>query len=210
MTWRVARSLDTLANEVNARWPGRSKISDGTLGDQAHAARVSDHNPDAAGIVRARDITAWDPDGDGPQDAIAETIAETLRANRDPRVKYVIWRGRMFASYSNASRKAWEWGPYTGSNGHFHHVHVSVVPDARADGTAPWGIYPTAGTPAPPEEFTMDKEAEKRFDRLEAAVKALTEYVKGKPDGKGKTRLERIGEDTNATRAAVGRLEGKG
>lgn len=150
-SWRLARSLVQLRDEVNGRWPKRATTSDGALGDAAHSARRSDHNPDDKGVVRAVDVTEWDPDTPhDDNDDVAEVIAETLRASRDPRIKYVIWRGRMFSSYGTSSRRAWEWGPYSGPNGHFQHVHVSVVADDRADGTAPWGISATPKPPAPP------------------------------------------------------------
>lgn len=45
MPWTLARSLDQLRGEINRRWPDRSKVSDGTLGDRAHAARKSDLSP---------------------------------------------------------------------------------------------------------------------------------------------------------------------
>lgn len=139
MTWRPSHAITSLQGEVNTAHPGRSTISDGTKGDPAHAGRVSDHNPDPNGIVHAWDCTVWDgPDADQADD-VANPLAEFLRARRDPRTKYVIHRGQMFASYRTATREPWQWGPYTGPNGHFYHVHISVYGD---DG-APWG-YPTA------------------------------------------------------------------
>lgn len=132
---RVSHAIDQLRAEVNATHPGRSKISDGTLGDQAHAARVSDHNPDANGIVHAIDITVWDGPDANTTDDVAVVLAEYLRAKRDPRTKYVIHRGRVFRGYDKPGIPAFTWAPYTGPNGHFHHVHVSVYGD---DG-APWG-----------------------------------------------------------------------
>lgn len=134
MTWRLAGSLVELRHEFDEAHPNRPKQSDGTLGDTAHAARTSDHNPDADGIVRAWDCTAIDESKPHP-------LAEFLLAKRDPRTKYVISQGRMFASYSTSTRKAWTWGPYTGANGHFHHCHVSVVAGAAGDNPARWG-YP--------------------------------------------------------------------
>jgi len=172
MSWRLSRALVSLQAEVNADEPERSKASDGTKGDDAHAARVSDHNPDAAGIVHAWDCTVWDDEDPDELDDVAGPLAEFLRASRDPRIKYVIHRGRMFSSYATATRKAWEWGPYTGANGHFHHVHVSVY----GDDPAPWG-YP-ATTQPPKDWYDMATEADltriidARLDAKLAPIKA--------------------------------------
>ncbi len=66
MAWRTAKSLDVLLDEINRAAPKRSKASDGSIGDAAHATRSSDHNPWVrwlgTGIVTARDFT-HDPAG---------------------------------------------------------------------------------------------------------------------------------------------------
>lgn len=131
MGWRIARSLETLRAQVNAAHPARSKASDGTIGDAAHAATVSDHNPDRAGVVRALDLT-----NDPAHGFSAAALAETLRLSRDPRIKYVISNRRIFS----ATISPWTWRPYSGTDPHTSHVHVSVVPDGRADDTSPWTI----------------------------------------------------------------------
>src|SRR5262245_33953750 len=43
--WRVAQCLLTLLGQVDELAPKRSRRCDGTIGDAAHAARTSDHNP---------------------------------------------------------------------------------------------------------------------------------------------------------------------
>lgn len=140
MAWTLAGSLVTLRNEFDRAHPNRPKASDGTIGDPAHAARTSDHNPDANGVVRAWDCTALDETKPHP-------LAEWIAANRPPRVKYVISRGRIMKSYTSSSGPAWTWLPYTGINGHFHHCHVSVTAAPWGDDPAPWG-YP-GGIPKP-------------------------------------------------------------
>ena len=136
MAWRLAESLKVFRDAVNARFPGRAKVSDGTIGDAAHASRPSDHNPDPDGVVKALDITT-DPD-DG---ANTEALAEHLRQTRDPRLKYVIAAGRMFSSYAAHGVPAWTWRPYTGTNPHVRHFHLSVQKDAaHYDDRAPWKL----------------------------------------------------------------------
>lgn len=46
MAWRLAGSLVTFRDQLNAAFPNRSKISDGFIGDAAHQAQgsASDHN----------------------------------------------------------------------------------------------------------------------------------------------------------------------
>lgn len=126
MAWRVARSLDVLLGQLNTRAPNRSKASDGSIGDAAHASRVSDHNPDAQGIVRARDFT-HDPAGG----LDCHWLAAQLVASRDARIKYVIW-----------DRRIWQgsWQPYNGADDHTHHLHLSVVAGPAADTTTPWNL----------------------------------------------------------------------
>jgi hypothetical protein len=138
--WTLAGSLVTLRNEFDRAHPNRPKASDGTIGDPAHQARVSDHNPDANGVVRAWDCTALDETQPHP-------LAVWIAANKPSRVKYVISRGRIMKSYASSSGPAWTWLPYTGINGHFHHCHVSVTAAPFGDDPAPWG-YP-GGIPKP-------------------------------------------------------------
>jgi hypothetical protein len=127
--WRLARSLETLRAQVDAAWPDRSKASDGTIGDAAHARRTSDHNPNARGVVCALDITHDPANG-----CDAGKIAAALRASRDPRIKYVIWDRKIF----NSQLWPWEWRDYRGTNPHTAHVHISVRDDVSDD--VPWNI----------------------------------------------------------------------
>lgn len=138
--WRVARSLLRLREQVNRRAPRRNKASDGTIGDARHCQRTSDHNPwvrdGSVGVVTALDITH---DRRGGCDA--NTIAEAIRASRDPRVKYIIWNRRIANSAAIGGTLPWVWRPYNGQNPHTSHVHISVKPDkGNYDSTADWSI----------------------------------------------------------------------
>lgn len=146
MTWRVAKSLLTLRDQVNATWPNRSKDSDGTIGNAEHAARSSDHNPwvkdGDMGIVTAEDFTH-----DPAHGFDSYAFAEMLRQVRDHRIKYVISNRRIW----NSEVAPFQWRPYHGSNPHDHHVHISVKSDkAHYDSTAPWVLSPFQVAPPPP------------------------------------------------------------
>lgn len=132
-TWRLAESLRKLRGQIRNRWPNTNTKYDGSIGDLAHSKRKSDHNPDENNVVKALDIT--DDDDDADMDA----LSEKLRGSRDPRIKYVIFKERMFSSYVSGGVPAWTWRRYTGGNGHIHHMHISVVSDpALYDDDSPW------------------------------------------------------------------------
>lgn len=134
MTWRLARSLETLRDEINAAAPTRSKASDGTVGDLSHSARASDHNPNGAGVVRAMDVTDDVPTFSA--DDLATTVAGLLGVH--PALgsgAYVIRNSRIVST----DRLDEGWRPYSGSNPHDKHVHVSVATAAAGyDSTAAW------------------------------------------------------------------------
>lgn len=128
--WRLARSLEVLADEIEAVAPGTTVW---TIGDQAHQAGPSDHNPTSAGVVCAIDVL-------GDRGLDLDDFAGRVVASRHRALKYVIWNRRIWsAAYPG-------WRQYTGSNPHSTHVHVSVGqgPDGRSTGPyddrSPWGI----------------------------------------------------------------------
>ncbi|MFC4158903.1 NBR1-Ig-like domain-containing protein [Chitinimonas lacunae] len=139
--WRVANCLEEMLAEINKRWPGRDKSSDGSIGDEAHQKDPnSDHNPwvieNGVGVVRARD---FDVDG-----IDAEWLAEHLRLrglHGDKRLRgggYVIYNRRIAGAYDN-----WDWQPYSGDNPHTGHIHVSVSRNKEPgyDSSGKWFIY---------------------------------------------------------------------
>lgn len=132
MAWRVAKSLLTLRDQVNALAPNRSKDSDGTIGDTAHSKTKSEHNPNAKGVVRAMDITH-----DPAHGFDSWKFADMLRLKKDPRIYYIISNGRIAApSIANNA-----WRKYTGKNPHDHHMHVSVLGDEKLyDDPSRWDI----------------------------------------------------------------------
>ena len=123
---KLAHNLETLRSEINTRWPARDHASDGWIGDRAHQARASDHNPDGRGIVHALDI---DVDGIDPK----LVVRRAIRHGSTHYVIYnrVIWtRERGFRPHR-----------YTGANPHRAHLHVSGRHGAAYENDATgWGI----------------------------------------------------------------------
>lgn len=156
MAWRPARSLEVLKGQIQATYwwaapPATSPLSWGMLGDPNTHDATSDH--------MAHDFPGWGNDIVTAHDfphrpdlrLDAGAIVEAMRRSRDARIKYVIFNRRLYSSYSTTTRAAWSWGTYSGSNPHTDHAHVSVVGDARADGTQRWTIGAT-------EVLTPDQE----------------------------------------------------
>lgn len=153
MAWRVARSLDILLGQLNRRFPQRSKVSDGSIGDAAHATRDSDHNPwYGPGIVTARDYTH-----DPAHGLDIGRLSDELAASRDRRIKYVIANGWILDS--RAGHNPWKWVRYSGSNPHTAHLHLSVMDNPSCDDTTPWNLPMLGGTPAPEDDMQPDERA---------------------------------------------------
>lgn len=144
--WYVAPALDTLRDQINADHPGRDRSSDGAIGDAAHAARKSDHNPDPkTRVVRARD---FDVDGIpvGPILAALE---------RDQRTGLLIYDHRYWT-------RGHGWRPYSGINPHTGHFHISVRHGTQYENdTSAWPL-------APQEEDAMTPELAARLDQIVA------------------------------------------
>jgi len=140
--WRPAACLKVLLQQINTLAPGRDKSADGLIGDAAHQARQSDHNPwvwdaDASkGVVTALDVT-HDPAGQ----CDCNVLAASFESNKDPRIKYVIWNRRIMNSLPMDGADPWTWRPYNGSDPHTGHVHISVgCEKERYDDVSPWTV----------------------------------------------------------------------
>lgn len=185
MAWRVANSLNQLRDQMNHLWPTRIKVSDGTIGDSLHSA-TSDHAArDFPGwgndIVTARDITH-----DPAHGADMNKLAESIRASRDGRVKYVIWQQRMFSSYATSQYPAWAWRPYSGA--YHSHLHVSVVGDSRADNTSvPWRMPYTPSTDGEPMSLTQQQATE--LQRIDERVGTILGNLETAPSLREPNRL---------------------
>ena len=130
---KLVKAGVTLRNQINKRFPNRDKRSDGWIGDKAHQARKSDHNPDDRGWVHALDI---DADLDRLDPHAAQKLANqivTYAASGAPgskRIKYVVFNDQIASGTYPATKWVWRGRGY----GHFGHIHVSFTNAAEQDG----------------------------------------------------------------------------
>ena len=146
MAWHLAPSLVNFRNEVNKKWPNRPKGSDGTIGDAAHAARQSDHNPNSRGSVNAIDITY---PGVDPKQIIAAV-------SKHPSAHYVIFNRKIYTREGG-----WKAEPYSGISPHTEHLHISILQTVAAEQNQVKWFRTTTSTPAvapvltPPPAFPL-------------------------------------------------------
>lgn len=120
-----------LREQIDDAFADRDRTSDGWVGDTRHAARPSDHNPDANGWVRAIDVDR-DLSGKAKPDIMPDLADQIRLAGKsgEKRISYVIFDGRIASSRLN-----WRWRKYTGSNKHNHHCHISFTKKGDEDGS---------------------------------------------------------------------------
>lgn len=142
--WEVAPAVETFQQQLDEARPGRRDGNpDGTIGDEDHAARDSDHNPDDDDDVCAVDVH------DGPQLDDGELYESLKQAgSRNPQLKYAINNGRIYSPAKGEHA-------YHGLNAHKDHCHVSVT-QALKNSRRPWvlpGITDREADDMTPDEF---------------------------------------------------------
>jgi hypothetical protein len=146
---RLVPSLKRLREEFDTLAPHRDRGADGDVGDKAHRAEVSAHNPDDTPGVRVPredadkipEIHALDIDSTGPWPPGRDLnwSVEVIRGRHlrgfDYRLQNIIWRDRI------ASRSwGWTWEPRPGI-GHYDHAHFECTSESAAEAdTRPWGL----------------------------------------------------------------------
>ncbi len=145
--WVLVPCLVSLRSEFNALAPTRDKASDGSIGDTAHSASSSDHNPDETGATPYEDsdaineVHAIDVDvtlnrSGWSMRRCVDIIVGEHRAGRDDRLQNVIYN-RQIASRS----WGWTWRDYTGASPHTEHAHFSArYTTAQESDTSPWAL----------------------------------------------------------------------
>lgn len=128
---KLCKAGQQLREQIDDAFADRDRTSDGWIGDTRHAARPSDHNPDANGWVRAIDVDR-DLSGKAKPDIMPDLADQIRLAGKsgEKRISYVIFDGRIASSRLN-----WRWRKYTGSNKHNHHCHISFTQKGDEDGS---------------------------------------------------------------------------
>lgn len=149
-----AKGIRVLRNNVQAKRPGMTIYG---VGDKAHQAGVSGHNPDDTPGVRAEDqdsdnIAEWRAldfmIGGGFTASDAQKLYNDLSSKpaNQKRLLYVIYNEKI----RRASRN-WQEDRYTGKNPHKDHVHASGEADADSN-ESPWELsdWGDGGSQVPP------------------------------------------------------------
>ena len=128
---RLSKAAIQLREQIDDSFIDRERTSDGWLGDTRHAHRVSDHNPDADGWVRAIDVDRDLFKGSKPDimGDLADQLRTACKSKTEKRISYIIFDGRIASPKLN-----WRWRTYTGANKHNHHCHISFAKEADNDG----------------------------------------------------------------------------
>ena len=138
--WELTKGLQNLRAQVNAAFPDRDRTSDGTIGDAAHQAETSGHNPDDTPGSRPEwngdddanaEVRAWDMDSDLRFPGVtAQDVVDHIRdlPNLSSVLRYMIYNRRIY-------RASTGWAPeeYTGPSPHTEHIHFSGAFTQAAD-----------------------------------------------------------------------------
>jgi hypothetical protein len=122
-TWRLSWNLKAISDSVKAKYGNPTIYS---IGDIAHQAEPSDHNPDSRGIVCAIDIMIdVSDDRSGP---LFNDLLARIKHGTD--IRYMIRNRKMYHR-----RDGFAPTPYTGSDPHTNHFHISSEHTNAADQT---------------------------------------------------------------------------
>lgn len=140
MAWVLTAGLQNLRSQVNERFPARDKSSDGTIGDAAHQAETSGHNPDDTPGSSAEwdsdsdntaEVRAWDMDSDLRESgATAQMVVDHIRSlpNVASVLRYIIYNRKIYRSTAGFAPVA-----YTGASAHTEHIHFSGAYSQASD-----------------------------------------------------------------------------
>lgn len=137
--WVLTKGLQNLRAQVDAAFPDRDKESDGTIGDRAHMAETSGHNPDDTPGSRPEyddhdgiaEVRSWDMDADLSMHGVtAQDVVDHIRRlpNVSSVLRYMIYNRRIYRASTG-----WAAATYTGASPHIEHIHFSGARTQSAD-----------------------------------------------------------------------------
>lgn len=153
---RPAKSLTTLASELNQVWPGRGADLGFVTGYKA-ADNLTGHNPNEKGICMAFDIGIH-ATNKGINPATGRDLAEYLRSKANEKFQYLIHDMGTEAEGVRpkiaGNHTGWKWQPYAGPHPHSDHIHISIVDLYWGDNCGvPANVYDSTSTWGVPEHF---------------------------------------------------------
>jgi hypothetical protein len=138
--WDLTKGLKNLRGQLNTRWPNRDHASDGTIGDEAHQAEMSGHNPDDTAGSKAAwngdpdstpEVRAFDCDSDFREAGVnAQMVVDHIRAlpGVSSVLRYMIYNRKMYHERDGFRPTA-----YTGPSAHTEHIHFEGAWSQAAD-----------------------------------------------------------------------------
>lgn len=193
--WENTAASNSLLAEFNEAFPNRDKRTDGTKGDDAHAERNSDHNPDETGRTPYEDA-------DSANEVHARDIGDTLRrsgwtmrrcidiivarhkAGQDNRLQNIIHHGKVIS-------RSWGWSEWRPASGHETWAHFGFrYGSGSGTGnpeniTKPWGILAAINAAQQPQKQEQDMDATQTtaWARSAEGKDALGDALLGAPVG---------------------------
>jgi len=120
---KLSKAASQLREQIDDSFPDRDRTSDGWIGDTRHAARKSDHNPDAQGWVRAIDVDSDLFKGSKP-DIMPDLVDQLRRACKASKKSVLV---TLFSMKESARQSSDGSGESTRAQTHTRNTLISAL-----------------------------------------------------------------------------------